>query len=184
MVAVLGLAVAVAPAGAQQGGTPKIVYVNTQALLAVAPGRTAAESTYNKDYAAWTDELNKMGQDIQTMIADYQKAEPTLTDAAKQMRQKSIQTKQQAYADRQSQLQQQAQDRQNELMAPVMETVKETLEKIRMENGYALILDSQAVVASDKNLDITDNVVARLKISAAAKKDSDTKPAPKKAGGG
>jgi outer membrane protein len=188
LVAVLGLALSAAPSGAQ-GSSPKIVFVNTSALLQVAPGRAAAESTYAKDTQAWSDELNKMGQDVQTMITDYQtalakKGADSLTDAAKKNRTSQIQAKQQAYADRQSQLQQQALDRQNELMAPVMQTVKETLEKVREEKGYSLILDSQAVVAEDKNLDITDDVVARLKIAAAAKKDAPATPAPKKAGGG
>lgn len=183
-VAAFGLALLAVPGGAQQtaarAATPKIVYVNTQALLDVAPGRAAAESTYKQESTAWGDELNKMSADIQSMITDYQKAEPGLTEAAKQMRQKAIQAKQQAFAQRQSALNQQAQDRQNDLMAPVMQSVKDMLEKVRDEKGYALILDSQAVVASDKNLDITDDVVARLKIAAAAKHDSAATPAVKK----
>ena len=181
-VAAFGLALFAVPGRAQATGTPtpKIVYVNTQALLDVAPGRAVAESTYKSESAAWGDELNKMSQDIQSMITDYQKAEPGLTDAAKQMRQKAIQAKQQAFAQRQNALNQQAQERQTELMAPVMQSVKDMLDKMRAENGYSLILDSQAVVASDKNLDITDNVVARLKIAAAAKQDSAAKPAVKK----
>ncbi len=181
-VAAFGLALFAVPGRAQATATPapKIVYVNTQALLDVAPGRAAAESTYKAESTAWGDELNKMSTDIQTMITDFQKAEPTLTDAAKQMRQKAIQAKQQAFAARQNALNQQAQERQTELMAPVMQSVKDMLDKVRDENGYSLILDSQAVVASDKNLDITDNVVARLKIAAASKKDSAAKPAVKK----
>ena len=180
IVAALGLALFAVPGRAQQAASPKIVYVNTQALLDVAPGRAAAESTYKEESTAWSDELNKMSQDIQTMITDYQKAEPTLTDAAKQMRQKAIQAKQQAFAQRQNTLNQQAQERQSDLMAPVMQSVKDMLEKVREERGYSLILDSQAVVAEDKNLDITDDVVARLKIAAAAKKDSAAKPPVKK----
>ena len=179
-VATAGLALLAMPARAQQAASPKIVYVNTQALLDVAPGRAAAESTYKKESTAWSDELSKMSEEIQTMITDYQKAEPGLTDAAKQARQKAIQTKQQAFAQRQQVLNQQAQDRQNALMAPVMQSVKDMLDKVRDENGYAVILDSQAVVAGDKNLDITDKVVARLKIEADKMKDSTAKPAVKK----
>ncbi len=171
-IAAVGLVLVAMPARAQQPATPKIVYVNTQALLDVAPGRAEAESTYNAESAAWGDTLNKMSTSIQTMISDYQKAEPTLTDAAKQMRQKAIQTKQQEYADRQNSLQQQAQSRQQELMGPVMQTVRDMLDKIRDENGYSLIIDAQAVLSADRNLDITDKVVARLKIAAAAKRDS------------
>jgi outer membrane protein len=179
-VAVAGLALFAVPGRAQQTTTPRIVYVNTQALLDVAPGRAAAESTYKRESTAWGDELNKMSEDIQTMISDYQKAEAGLTDAAKQMRQKAIQTKQQAFAQRQNVLNQQAQDRQTELMAPVTQSVKDMLDKVREENGYAMILDANAVVAADKNLDITEKVAARLKIAAAQKKDSTAKPAVKK----
>ncbi|HET7632981.1 MAG TPA: OmpH family outer membrane protein [Gemmatimonadaceae bacterium] len=180
IVAALGVALYAMPASAQ-ATPPKVVYVNTQTLLAVAPGRAAAESTYDKESQAWSDELNKMGQDIQKMITDYQTAlqnhgADSLTDAAKKNRGGQIQAKQQAYAQRQSELQTQAQDRQTELMAPVMQQVKETLETYRKEKGYEVILDAQAVVAADKNLDVTDDVVARLKIAAAAKRDSTGKP--------
>lgn len=171
-VAVVGLVLVAMPARAQGAAAPKVVYVNTQALLDVAPGRQAAESTFNKESAAWSDELNKLSTDIQTSISDYQKQEATLTEAAKTARQKAIQAKQQAYAERQSAINQQAQARQTELMGPVMQAVKDMLEKVREENGYSLILDSQAVLEGDKNLDITDKVVARLKIEAATKKDS------------
>jgi Skp family chaperone for outer membrane proteins len=60
-------------------------------------------------------------------------------------------------------------------MAPVMQTVREALESYRKEKGYEVILDAQAVVAADKNLDMTDDLVARLKIAAAAKRDSAAK---------
>jgi Skp family chaperone for outer membrane proteins len=39
---------------AEAQGTPtKIGYVNTQALMAAAPGRAAAESTYNREVLAF-----------------------------------------------------------------------------------------------------------------------------------
>ncbi len=172
VIAAAGLVLVAMPGRAQAVPTPKIVYVNTQALLDVAPGRVAAESTYNAESQAWSAKLSKMGEEIQTMIADYQKTQATLTDAAKTARQKAIQAKQQAYADSQQAINQEAQQRQTALMGPVMQNVRDMLDKIRAENGYALILDSQAVLSSDRNLDITDNVVARLKIAAAARRDS------------
>ncbi len=175
-IAAVGLVLVAMPSRAQQPTGPKIVYVNTQALLEVAPGRAAAESTFNTESAAWADELSKMSTNIQTMISDYTKAEATLTDAAKQARQKAIQGKQQEYADRQNALQQQAQSRQTELMGPVMQAVRDMLDRMRDENGYALIIDSQAVLSADKNLDVTDKVITRLKIAAAAKKDSAANP--------
>jgi len=51
--------------------------------------------------------------------------------------------------------------------------VRKVLEDIRAEDGYALILSSEPgsspILAADKNLDITERVVARLRTVAAAK---------------
>jgi len=58
-------------------------------------------------------------------------------------------------------------------MAPIMESVRKVLEDIRVEDGYAMILSSEPgsspILAADKNLDITERVVARLRTLAAAK---------------
>ena len=54
-----------------------------------------------------------------------------------------------------------------------MESVRKVLEDIRQEDGYAMIFSSEPgaspILAADKNLDITDRVVARLRTLSAAK---------------
>ena len=68
------------------------------------------------------------------------------------------------------------QTRQQELSQPVMAQIRETLEDLRKEEGYTFIFDvaaSGVIVAADKNLDLTEKVVGRLKpIPVAAKSDS------------
>lgn len=52
-------------------------------------------------------------------------------------------------------------------MAPIMESVRKVLEDIRVEDGYAMIFSSEPgqspILVADKNLDITERVVARLR---------------------
>jgi outer membrane protein len=51
-----------------------------------------------------------------------------------------------------------------------MEIVRAAIEEIRTEGGYAMIFSgdqNSPIVAADKNLDLTDRVVARLKTKAA-----------------
>ena len=69
-------------------------------------------------------------------------------------------------------------------MAPITDLVKKVLDDIRVEDGYAMILDNapgaSIIVSADKNLDITDRVVSRLKATPAAKvKAQETAPATK-----
>ena len=83
------------------------------------------------------------------------------------------QAKEDSLRSRQQELESSATKRQNELMAPIMETVRKVLEDIRVEDGYAMIFSSEPgssqILAADKNLDITERVVARLRTVAAAK---------------
>jgi len=67
-----------------------------------------------------------------------------------------------------------------------MEEARKVLDDIRQEDGYAFILDAGSeagvIVAADRNLDITEKVIARLKpvtasASSSAKSDSAKAPA-------
>jgi outer membrane protein len=157
-------------AHAQSAAAPfKIAFVNMAALLDNAPGKTQAESTYARETRAYGDQLKRMSDSLNTMFAAYQKQEPTLTATQKETRQKALRDLQEQLQTKNQQLQQQAQQRQNELMAPIMEQVKRVLDGIRTEDGYSMIItgDPNLILSYDKNLDITDRVVARLKTVAS-----------------
>jgi outer membrane protein len=167
----LVLAVMANTAKAQQAAF-KIAYVNTQALMDAAPGRAAAEAILSKEGDGYRAQMQKMQDSINAMLAKYQKDEPTLSATAKDTRQAAIQSLEtDAQAD-QLKFQQAMQQHSTEVYAPIMDVVKKVLDDIRREDGYAMILanDPQTtpIVAADKNLDITDRVVSRLKATPAS----------------
>jgi outer membrane protein len=153
-----------------QAQTVKLGYVNTEALMAQAPGRAAAESSYNKEVVAfqkqqkvWADSLNKQ-------IENYQKVMPTLTDAKKKTEEDRLAKLQQDLTNLNNLGEQRIRQRENEVLAPLMEIVRAAIDEIRAEGGYAMIFSgdqNSPIVAADKNLDLTDKVVARLKTKAA-----------------
>lgn len=171
VLAVFIASLAALQAAAQQAG-PRIAYVNPAALFEAAPGRAQAEATLGREGEGFRTELDRLQTSLNTAIADYQRAEATLTAAQKTVRQRTLQAKEDSLRQRQQDLQQQFQQRQTELMAPIMETVRKVLEDIRVEDGYAMILNNDPnaslIVAADRNLDITERVVARLRTVAAA----------------
>jgi outer membrane protein len=168
--------------GAQSNAAagPKIVYVNSQKIIAQAPGRADAEAQFQKEMDSYKAQVQKMGDSLQTQIADYRKNEATMTATAKTAKEKELGGKQQAYQQRVQELEQTAQQRENELVRPIMEQINKIIEQIRAENGYTFILDagSQAgvVVAADSSLDITDKVIQRLASAGPVAKT--TTPAP------
>jgi outer membrane protein len=118
------------------------------------------------------------------MIADFQKVQGTLAANVRDQREAAIRKKQEDYQSRAGSLDQRMQQRQMELVKPIMDQIRKVLDDIRQEEGYAFILDAGAdagvIVAADRNLDITEKVIARLKpVTAAApsgKPDSAAKP--------
>lgn len=156
---------AVEPALAQ--GPQKIAYIDSKVVLARAPGRQAAEDTFNKEMETSRTQVQRMGDSLQTMIADYQKVQSTLAANVREQREAAIRKKQEDYQTRVGQLDQQMQQRQVELVKPIMDQIRKVLDEIRQEEGYAFILDAGSeagvIVAADRNLDITEKVISRLK---------------------
>ena len=152
-------------------GTLKLAYVNMAVVFDAAPGKAAADSQLNREGQGFQQQLAKMQDSINGLYTKYQKDEPTLTAAAKDARQKVIQGLETDYQAANVKFQQQFTQRNNEIMAPIQEEVRKVLDDIRGEDGYSMILDhtpgQSAILSADKNLDITDRVVARLHTLAA-----------------
>jgi len=180
LAAVAGLALwglAGTPASAQ---SLKLAFIRGQDVLAQTPGRSEAEAQFNKELEAARAQEKLWGDSINVMLADYGKSEQSLSADARQVRQQTIREKQASFQQRQQQLEQQVQQRQAELVKPILDRVNAVIEQVRSENGYAFVFDAQAqgggLVAADKNLDITDQVISRLKSTAGAATPSTTRP--------
>ncbi|MBA4071735.1 MAG: hypothetical protein C0497_07875 [Gemmatimonas sp.] len=152
---------------AAQGTAVKVAYVDTRELLDKAPGRTDADAQWKKEAQALQDQVTRMQDSLQGMIAAYQKAEAGLSPAARETRQRSIGEREQEYQTRTQALDLQAQQRQAQLLQPIIEQIKVALEDVRKEDGLTLILDvgsqGNPIVAIDKNLNITDKVLVKLR---------------------
>ena len=170
----LALIVGAATAGAASAqATPKFGFINSAAILAEAPGRAEAENQFKTEVAAYQAQLQRMSDSLQAMGAAFDKAAPTLDSATRASRGKAIADKEADYQNRAKTLDQQMQNRQAELIRPLMENLQKIIEQVRAEDNYAMIFDvasqTSVIVAADKNLDITQKVLARVKAAGAPK---------------
>jgi outer membrane protein len=170
------------PATPAPAGPLKLAFVNSNQVIASAPGRVEAGAQFEKETAGFQAIVKNMQDSLQRMIATYQQAAPSLTAAQRKTREDALQLRQQEYQQRTQQMAQQAEARQEELMAPIMEQVNKVIQDIRNEDGYAFIFDSGAqvplIVSADKNLDITQRVIDRLKTLGPPRLPTATTPAP------
>jgi outer membrane protein len=153
-------ALAAAPAQAQL----KIGYVNSQRILAETPAFADVRATLEREFTPMRAEIDSLEARLGRADQEYQAQAGTLTEAARQQRQQTLQQQLQAYQQRGQQIQQQLQTREQELVAPVMQRIRGVLEEVRRAGNYSFIIDPPdgMVVAVDPAVDVTNDVIRRL----------------------
>jgi outer membrane protein len=183
------LIAAAAPVLAQSASTQKLAYVDSRKILDQAPGSPKADSLFKLELVGFEAEVKKMQDSFQKKVEDFNKVKPTLAAAEIEKRSQALGALQQEYSQKTQELQNQADQRRGELLQPVIDQIKLVLDDIRVEQGLSFVFDvssSSGIVAADKNLDISDRVLAKLRtmpIPALGGVKADTKAtAPKKTG--
>ena len=156
-----------APAAAQG---IKIGFVNSQKILAEAPGVQQVQQTLQAEMTRLRAPLDSMEQRLNAANTAFQQQQATLTPAAREQRQNELQQQFAAYQARGQQLQEQAQRRQQQLVQPVMQQINTAIEALRREGNFTMIVDSSqgGIVVVDPALDLTDRVLQRMRGGAAA----------------
>ncbi len=149
-------------------GPLRLGYIDSQAILAQAPGATEAQDQFERDMARYRAELDQMGEELQTMIQQFEQQQLTLSPQARDTQTQAIQAKQEEYNQRAAELEGEAGRRQAELVQPIMDQVTAAIDEIRTEGGYAIIFDlsGQAIVSAAPELNLTQQVIDRLTGSA------------------
>jgi outer membrane protein len=160
----------------------KLAYIRSSVLLEQAPGRAEAEAQFDKETGGYRNEIKRMSDSLNAMAAAFDKAAAGMTPAARTARTTELQNKQAEYQRRTQALEQRAQQRQAELVQPIYDRVKLAIEDVRVEGGYSFIFNNDQgspIMAADKNLDVTDRVIAKLRsTTAVAPRPATAAPAP------
>jgi len=158
----------------QPAGTSplRLAWINSQAVLAATPGRADAESLFNREMAGFRAEVQRLQQQLDSAVAEYNRSSVVMTPQARQTREGQLREMEQHTRQRAGELEQQAQQREAALTAPILQRVNAVIEGVRAEMNYAFVFDVSAqgnpIVTADRALDITQMVIQRLQSAGAA----------------
>jgi outer membrane protein len=169
LMALAALMMTAGAASAQTAGT-KIGFVNSQRIVAEAPGAAEVRTTIEREMNKHRADLALADDSLKNMIQAYEKKSLVLSADARKKEEDAIRARQQALQTRAQSLEDQLAKRQSELAKPIMDKINTVLQDLRKEGGYALILDAAngGIVAADPAVDLTDTVLTRLKATASA----------------
>jgi outer membrane protein len=156
--------------GAAEGQAPafKIGYVNSAVILEQAPGYKEASDQFAAYMRSTEQEIEQMGRALEELMRSFERQRITLSPQATTQRENEINTRRQEYQTRVGQAEEQAGQRQSDLLKPVMDRINAVIEQVRVDGTYSLIFDVVAgsIVTADKSLDLTEEVIRRLKAQA------------------
>lgn len=156
-----------------QAQATKIGYINSAEVLELYQPARDARDLVQADRDRWDLEIQQLQLQFQADVQEFQQQQMSMTPEARQLRDQELTNQSLVIERRNQELNQQLVDRQQELFQPIMDKVGETIEEIRVELGYGMILDaaSQAILSADESLNLTQELVTRLEAKDAAEEN-------------
>ncbi len=145
----------------------KIGYIDTVKIFANFKETIEAEEIYKKEVEIWKKQAEEMEADLARMREEIQSQ--SLMLSAEKLEEKKL-----IFDQRMKEYQKFMQDifgengeaarRNKELTEPIVEKINGVIEIVAEEEGFTLVLDSSqgVIVYADKEIDITDMIIARL----------------------
>lgn len=148
----------------------KIGYINTDEIIT---NMKETQDAYTQ-LEAYAKDLQAQAETIQVEFnnkyQEFQKGYDTMSDAVKQLKEKELTDLNTRIQEFQQVAQQDLQNKENELLAPIYEKVKTTIDEVAKAGGYTLILPGGALIYVDpaQVKDIASEVKAKLGITTPA----------------
>lgn len=146
----------------------KIGHVSTDAIIKQLPDAQDAQKQLDGLVVEWQNELNRMQQEWQKKLEDYDKKKLIMTESRRSDTEKELRELDQRVAEYRNQKFGQNGElfqKQNEMMKPVQDRVFKAIQDVAKEEGYDYVLDKSGEIlmmyANEKH-DLTPKVLEKL----------------------
>ena len=149
----------------------KVAVVDVQAAIANSDQAKRLVAQLQSEFKDQQDQIRKIQSDAAALLERAQKNSDVMSDLEKRKLQNEIQSKNSDFEYLRQKLQNQVEQRRNEMFAPVNKEVQQAIEDLVRENDYDLVVPAQATLYINPVYDVTNKVTEKLnQYDAAAKK--------------
>ena len=127
----------------------KFAHVNYTELVQLMPEADKARAAMNASSKEAEETFNEMYEEYQSKMTQYQQKAESWTAAVRQSKEKEITDVQNRLTEFQQTIQQELQQQQNELMAPIQQKAIEAVEKLAKEGGYVYVFEVGSMLYID-----------------------------------
>ena len=120
----------------------KLGHINSSELMQIMTGRDSAQAVLQAEVSDIEATLKSMQSELETRYNDYMQNQQGWTDLIRQTKQREIQDMGTRIQEFQENAQKQLQERESELLKPIIDRAKEAIKQVARDGGYAYIFDT------------------------------------------
>ncbi|MES2747273.1 MAG: OmpH family outer membrane protein [Bacteroidota bacterium] len=141
---------AIALFGAQTiNAQAKVAHVDTNEIMSKMPAMLDAQNQLKKLSETYDKEYKTLVDEYQAKIKKYDAEASTVTDAVNQTRQTEVQDMIKRINDFKETAQSDLQKKEGDLMKPILEKVKASIQKVGKAKGYQYVLNATDLLLTD-----------------------------------
>lgn len=133
----------------QMNAQSKTAHIDVNELLAKMPEMTTAKAQLDKLSKTFDGEYKTMVDEYQTKMKKYEGEATTATEAVNETRAKEMQDMGQRIQQYRDTAQKQLQDKEAEIVKPIMDKAKAAIIKVGRAKGYQYVMDSASLILAD-----------------------------------
>ncbi len=146
----------------------KFAHVNFNELVTLMPEMDAAREASEASAKEAEEVYQAMVEEFQTKLQQYEQKQATWTPAVKESKERELTEIQNRIQEYQSAIQQELQQQQQQLMAPIYQKATETVNALAKKHGVIYVFDIQSMLYVDaaQSMDLTAEARTALNIPA------------------
>lgn len=140
----------------------KLGHINSSELMQIMPGRDSIQTVLQAEITELENNLNTMRTELEARYNEYASKKDQMSELIRSTKEQEIRDMNTRIEKFQANAQQQMQERQQELVQPIIDRAKKAIEDVAKENGYTYIFDGEGLLYSQDSDDIMPLVKKKL----------------------
>ena len=127
----------------------KVAHVDVSEIMSKMPAMLDAQNQLQKLSGTYDTEYKKMVDEYQVKIKKYEAEAATVTEAVNGERSKEVQDMQKRIVDYRDNAQKELQQKETDIVKPLMEKVRASIQKVGKAKGFQYVLDDSNLLLAD-----------------------------------
>ncbi|HRL71312.1 MAG TPA: OmpH family outer membrane protein [Flavobacterium sp.] len=127
----------------------KTAHVDVSEIMTKMPAMLDAQKQLDKLSTTYDGEYKKMVEEYQGKLKKYEAEAATVTEAVNGDRSKEVQDMQKRIVDYRDNAQKELQQKESDIVKPIMEKVRASIQKVGKAKGFQYVLDGSTLLLAD-----------------------------------